>query len=372
MYHAGWAWAGSTPYKGTKLVAAYFGGTRQPMAVSWPKVIKHDDTPRSQFLHVNDIVPTIYDVLKITPPQVVNGVPQGPIDGISFANTFADPKAKVNKPTQFFDVMGSRGIYHDGWFACAFGLRIPWVPGLPKGAKEWTPEKDQWELYNLDEDWTQANDLAAKMPEKLAQMKGLFLVESAKNLNLPIGGGLWTVVFHPEDAPSTPYTEWTFRGPIERMPEFAAPKLGNRSNVVSMEVDLKENANGVLYALGAFSGGLTCYIKDGVLCYEYNLFEIDRTQIKAKDKLPAGKAKIEVESKLAGPKPGGPMEVTLKVNGKTAASGKVPITAPVCFTANDCLDFGSDLGSPVSLDYFDEAPFKLNGTLGTSTVKYTK
>ena len=222
------------------------------------------------------------------------------------AYTFADAKAKGRRTTQFFDIMGSRGIYHDGWFACTFGPRTPWVPGLPKGIAEWSPEKDIWELYNLDEDWSQADDLAAKMPEKLAEMKNLFLVESTKNKNLPIGGGLWTMVLHPEDAPATPYTEWTFSGPITRMPEFTAPKLGKFDNTVSMDVDVPENANGVLYALGGFSGGLTCYVKDGVLCYEYNLFEIQRTQIKAKEKLPAGKVKIEVESKTGGAKTGVP------------------------------------------------------------------
>jgi arylsulfatase len=139
-----------------------------------------------------------------------------------------------------------------------------------------------------------------------------------------------------------------------------------------MEVDVPADASGVLYSLGSFSGGLTCYVKDGVLCYEYNLFEIERTQIKSKGKLAAGKAKIEVETKLLGAKPGSPAQITMKVNGKEVASGKVPMTVPAIFTANDCLDFGSDLGSPVSLDYFDEAPFKFNGTLGKSTVKYVK
>jgi arylsulfatase A-like enzyme len=370
MFHAGWAWAGSTPYKSTKLVGAHFGGTRQPMAVSWPAKIKADPAPRSQFHHVIDVVPTIYEVTKITPPQLVNGVPQTPLDGVSMAYTFGDAKAKGRRLTQFFDIMGSRGIYHDGWFACTFGPRTPWATGRPDVSK-WDPEKDPWELYNLDEDWTQANDLAAKMPDKLAHMKALFLTESAKNLNLPIGGGLWTMM-HPEDGPATPYTEWTFSGPITRMPEFAAPKLGKFNNVVSMEVEVPEKANGVLYALGAFSGGLTCYVKDGVLCYEYNLFEIERTKVKAKEKLPTGKVKIEVETKPVAPKPGSPLDVTLKVNGKVVAEGKVPISAPMAFTANDCLDIGSDLGSPVSLDYFDQAPFKFNGTIGTVKVKYVK
>jgi len=370
MYHAGWAWAGSTPYRSTKLVAAHFGGTRQPMAVSWPKGIKADAAPRPQFHHVIDIAPTIYDLLKITPPREVNGVPQDSIDGISMTYTFADPKAKGQRLTQFFDIMASRGIYHDGWFASAFGPRFPWVPGMPKGIETWSPENDKWELYNLDEDWSQADDLAAKMPEKVEQMKSLFLIESTKNKNLPIGGGLWTGL-HPEDGPATPYTEWTFSGAITRMPEFNAPKLGGKSSSrVTMEVDVPDKAEGVLYALGGFSGGLTCYVKDGTLCYEYNMFEIERTKLKAKAKLPIGKATIEVESKLA--KPGAPMDVTMKVNGAVVAEGKVPITVPGWFTGNDCLDLGSDLGSPVSNDYFDQAPFAFNGTLGTTTIKHLK
>jgi arylsulfatase A-like enzyme len=372
MFHAGWAWAGSTPYRSTKLVAAHFGGTRQPMAISWPGRIKPDTVPRAQFHHVIDVVPTIYEVAKITPPRVVNGVPQDPIDGTSMAYTFTDAQAKGRRTTQFFDVMGSRGIYHDGWFAAAFGPRIPWVPGLPKGIQDWSPDKDTWELYNLEEDWTQADDLAAQMPDKVAHLKDLFLLESTKNLNLPIGGGLWTAVFHPEDAPSTPYRDWTFSGPITRMPEFAAPKLGKFDNTVTIEIEAPANANGVLYALGAFSGGLAAFVKDGVLMYEYNLFEIERTLIKATDKLPAGKAKIEVESRLVAPKRGAPLDVTLKVDGKVVAQGRVPITAPLGFTANDCLDIGSDLGSPVSPEYFDQAPFAFDGSIGTTTIRYSK
>ncbi len=372
MYHAGWAWAGSTPYKSTKLVAAHFGGTRQPLAVSWPKNIAHDNTPRPQFHHVVDIVPTIYEAVQIEAPLEVNGFTQDPINGVSMDYTFDDPEAEGTRRIQFFDIMGSRGLYYDGWFASAFGLRNPWVPGLPEGAATWNPEEDTWELFNIDEDWSQANDLAEKMPEKLAEMKNMFLIESAKNKNLPIGGGLWSVVYHPEDAPATPYTDWTFTGRIERMPEFAAPKLGKFDNDVSMEVTIPEDASGVLYALGGFSGGLACYIKDGYLCYEYNLFEIDRTHIKSKTKLPTGDVKIDVVSRLTSPKRGSALDVTLKVNDKVVAEGQVPVTAAFAFTANDCLDFGSDLGSPVSIDYYDDAPFVFNGNMGTSTVSYPK
>ena len=311
MYHAGWAWAGSSPYKSTKLVAAHFGGTRNPMAIRWPAKIKADPTPRSQFLHVNDVVPTLYDVIGITPPRVVNGIPQDPFDGVSFASTFNDPKAKEVKHTQYFEIMGSRGIYHDGWFADAFGPRIPWLPGLPKGVLGpkgellWNPDKDPWELYNLDEDWTQSNDLAAKMPEKLAAMKELFTMEFAKNQGFPVGGGLWVPVVHPELRIAPAYTEWTFAGNMTRMPEFAAPALGNKDNVVTVDAEIPADANGVLYALGAFSGGLSLYVQDGVLSYEYNLFEMQRTHIRAKDKLPTGKVKIEVETRYAVKKPAG-------------------------------------------------------------------
>ncbi len=370
MYHAGWAWAGGAPYQYTKLIASHFGGTRNPMAVRWPAKIKPDATPRAQFLHVNDVVPTLYDILGITPPRVVNGIPQDPFDGVSFTSTFTDAKAKEVKHTQYFEIMGSRGIYHDGWMASAFGPRTPWIPGLPKGILEWTPDKDKWELYNLNEDWSQANDLAEKMPAELADKKDLFLIEFTKNNGLPVGGGLWVLVFHPELRAAPPYTSWTFPGAITRMPEVAAPALGNTPNVVTVDADLPANANGVIYALGGFSGGLTCYVKDGILSYEYNLFEIARTHIKAKDKLPTGKVRIQVETSYVERKPAGPLKVVLKVNGREVASGVVPVSAPLGFTANDALDFGVDLGSPVGLEYYDQAPFKFNGKIEGARVEY--
>ena len=174
---------------------------------------------------------------------------------------------------------------------------------------------------------------------------------------------MWVPILHPELRLTPPYTSWTFPGGITRIPEFTAPALGNKPNVVTVDADIPANANGVIYALGGFSGGLACYVKDGVLSYEYNLFEIMRTHIKAKDKLPTGKVKIEVETTYIEPKPAGPLKVVMKVNGKEVASGTVPVSAPLLFTANDCLDFGIDLGSPVSVEYYDEAPFKFNGKI---------
>ena len=166
-------------------MGAYFGGIRNPLAVSWPKGIQASPTARPQFHHVIDIVPTIYEVTRITPPRVVNGFEQDSFDGVSMVYAFADAKATGPRKTQFFDIMASRGIYHEGWFASAPGLREPWVGGMPKGIKEWSPLTDKWELYNIDEDWSQANDLAASNPQKLEEMKALFLVESTRTRTCP-------------------------------------------------------------------------------------------------------------------------------------------------------------------------------------------
>ncbi len=371
MYHAGWAWAGSTPYKGTKLQGAYFGGTRQPMAVSWPAKLKADKTARPQFHHVVDVAPTIYELLDISLPQRVNGFAQDPIDGVSMAYSLDDPEAEGTRHTQFFDIMASRGVYNDGWFASARGPREPWVGGIPPGIREWSPLTDKWELFNIEEDWSQSNDLSEQNPAKLEEMKALFLTESAKNKNLPIGGGLWsTALYHPEDAPASSLTEWTFDHPIKGMPESAAPKLGKVSSLVSMDVDVPANANGVLYALAGFSGGLTCYMRDSQLCYEFNLFEIERTRIRSSGRLPAGKARIEVVTQLVD-KIGGPLDITLKVNGQGVGQGRVPRGMSLHFTSNATFDIGTDLDSPVSLDYFDDAPFAFNGKIGRTYIQYT-
>ena len=353
-----------------KLLASHLGGTRNPMAVRWPANIEPDPTPRSQFHHCNDIVPTIYEVLGITPPREVNGVPQIPIDGVSLAYTFDDANAEGRLRTQYFEIMGSRAIYHDGWMASAFGPRAPWIPGNPPGIHEWTPDQDQWELYHLDEDWSQAHDVAAEMPDKLAVLKDIFSIEAARNSVYPIGGGLWVPVFHPELRVSTPYREWNFTGDVIRMPEFCAPALGNRANVVTLDVDMPDDANGVLYALGGAGGGLTCYVDNGILCYEYNLFIIQRTKIRSEQQLSKGRATIELRTVYAEAKPAGPLNISMKVNGVDYGSGQVPISAPLLFTANDCLDIGTCLGGSVSLDYYDKAPFPFNGHIHNVYVRY--
>ncbi|WP_435011751.1 arylsulfatase [Tundrisphaera lichenicola] len=367
MYHAGWAWAGSTPFRSTKLVAAHFGGTRNPMVVSWPKAIQPDRTPRSQFHHVNDIVPTLYDVIGIMPPVEVDGFKQDPIDGVSLAYTFADGRATGRKKTQYFENNASRGIYQDGWFACTFGPFVPWdTPSTAARLKGWDANQDVWELYNLSEDFSQADDLSANEPDRLSRMKDLFLAEAKANQVFPIGGGLWTR-FHPEDVISSPYKSWRFDGTTTRMPEFAAPGLGKRSNHVTLDIEVGPDASGVLYALGGASGGVCLYMDKGQLVYEYNMLIIERTTAKGDEPLGPGKHRIEVDETFA--RPGGPAEVVLMVDGGEVARKSVKRTVPGAFTASETLDVGIDLGSPVSLDYFDRSPFKFGGTVDRMVVE---
>jgi arylsulfatase len=370
MYHAGWAWAGSTPFQGTKLNASHFGGTRTPLAVSWPKSIKTDKTVRTQFHHVNDVVPTLYDVIGIVPPNTVDGVTQDPMDGVSMKYTFANAKAAGQKKTQYFEVMGDRAIYQDGWIASVWGPRVPWLPGLPAGIATWSPDKDTWLLYNLNTDFSQSTDLAAEQPQRLAEMKKLFEQQALDNKVNPVGGGLWSIVWSPQSAPQNPATEFSYTQDVTGIPEFAGPKVGARSNVVMIDAELKPDSSGVLYALGGFSGGLALWVDKGKLSFEYNLFEIERTLIETTSPLPTGLVKIEVETRIA--KPRDAADITIRINGKEVAKGRAPRTAALAFTANDSFDVGMDGYSPVSLAYFDRAPFKFNGKIDKLKISYLK
>ena len=327
MYHAGWAWAGSTPHRSTKLVAAHFGGTRTPLVVSWPGKITPDRTPRTQFHHVNDIVPTIYDVLDITPPRLVDGISQDPLDGVSMAYTFDAPNAPGRKKSQYFEIMGSRAFYQDDWIASVFGPRIPWKPGVDPAIFTWSPDQDTWELHDLRTDYSQARDVAAANPDKVEALKAGFDADARANKVWPVGGGLWSAVFHPEDAPSNPATEFHYTQAVTAVPEFTAPKIGARSNVVTIDTELKPDSQGVLYALGAFSGGVALWVDDGTLNYEYNLFELERTRIASTAPLPRGKARIEVETRKAGTGHAAPLDVAVRVNGNVVAQGRVPRSA---------------------------------------------
>ncbi|MGF1525807.1 MAG: sulfatase-like hydrolase/transferase [Candidatus Competibacterales bacterium] len=361
MYHAGWAWAGSTPFKGTKLLGAYFGGTRNPMVVSWPKGIEPDGQMRSQFHHVVDIAPTLYELLDIPHPQVVNGYGQMPMDGVSLAYTFDDATAPSQKKVQFFDNNGSRGIYQDGWFAGAFGPFIPCdTPASVPRIANWDSATDQWELYKLDEDFSQANDLAATLPDKLEALKRDFLALAEDNKAFPIGAGNW-LRLHPEDIRKTPYTHWRFGQTTRRMPEFTAPGIGRQSTVVTIDLTMEDGASGVLYAVGGASGGVTVYLDNGHLVYEYNMMIIEQYVTRSEAPLGAGQHQIEVVTDIAGPGQAG--TVTLTVDGEQVAQAELKRTVPLAFTATETFDVGADLGSPVSPHYAERRPFEFDGQI---------
>ena len=361
MYHAGWAWAGNTPFRYTKLIASHFGGTRNPMAVSWPKKIKTDGTPRGQFHHVNDIVPTIYETVGITAPKVVDGFVQDPIDGVSLAYTFDDGRAAGRKTTQYFDNNGSRGVYRDGWFASTFGPLTPWLTVSP-GLATWDSSKDVWELYDLSKDFSQANDLATKDPQHLARLKEVFLGEARENKVFPVGAGIWLRI-HPEDRLKTPYTSWLFDDTTTRMPEFTAPGLGRESSHVAIDAEFGNDASGVLYAMGGASGGLSLFMDGGQLVYEYNMMIIERYTARSAQKIAAGRHRIEVDTTFMDKRPLSPATVVLKVDGVEVARTTVQRTVPAAFTASETFDVGVDLGSPVSMAYFDRRPFRFGGRI---------
>ena len=289
------------------------------------------------------------------------------MDGVSMAASFTNRAAPENKHIQYFDNNGSRGIYHDGWYACTFGPLIPWMNAQP-GLDQWDSAKDVWELYDLTRDFSQAHDLATENPKKLAELQKLFFAQAKENQVFPIGAGIW-LRLHPEDRITTPYTRWTFDDTTTRMPEFSAPALGNHNNTVTIDLECGAEASGVLYALGGSGGGLTCYMDKGHLMFEYNLMIIDRSIAKSSEKLAPGKHTIIVETTLKTPKPGAPADIVLSVDGQEVARTAVKMTVPAAFSASETFDVGVDLGSPVSRDYFDRAPFKFDGKINQVKVE---
>jgi arylsulfatase len=359
MYHAGWAWAGDAPFRYTKLVAGDFGGTRTPLVISWPARIEPDEVPRSQFLHVNDVAPTLYELLGITPPEVFEGFVQDPLDGRSFAATFDDPDAPTPKSTQYFEILGSRGIYHGGWFAMAFGLREPWVAAPPDIAG-WDPLQDRWELYDLESDFALAHDLAGRYPEKLVELKELWMAEAAENKVLPIGAGLLSFI-DPTALKRSSASAWTMYAGMTRIPEAEAPPLAKGPVRVEIDATVAADTSGVLWALGGYAGGVALFMQDGVLHYEYSALLLRRTKVEV-GRIPPGDVRIAMEMRT---RVGwaAPADLTFWVNGREVKTAEVERTVPLAFTASETFDIGVDLNSPVADAYLEQAPFPFTGEL---------
>jgi len=366
IYHSAWAWAGDSPFRYTKLIAADWGGTRTPMVISWPERIQPDDTPRPQFAHVTDVAPTLYELLDITPPKVVDGHEQDPIDGVSFAYTFDSPDAQEQKKIQYFEIMGSRGIYHEGWMASTFGPRTPWV-ATPPDVSAWEPAEDEWQLFDTRNDYSLMQDLSAEQPGKLAEMKALFLEQADDNKALPIGGGLYTLL-NPAEMKRSTNTEWTLFEGMTRIPESQAPNVRNGNLRAEIEAEVPAGVNGVIFAMGGYAGGVSLYALDGELYYEYSALLIKRDKIKV-GALPAGEVSIALEMRTP-PGRDVPAELKFWINGEEAATGTLERSVPGGFTSSEGFDVGIDTLSPVADDYFDKAPFEFEGTLKRLHFKY--
>jgi arylsulfatase len=367
-YPVGWAHAFDTPYQWTKQIASHFGGTRNGLVISWPKRIKAAGEIRSQFHHVIDIAPTILEVAGVPQPNVVNGVRQKPIEGVSLAYSFDDAKAPDRHKTQYFEMLANRAIYHEGWVAGTTPQRLPWTAGLGSFT---TPERYPWELYHVAEDWTEAENVADKYPEKLKELQALWLSEAQKYNVLPLDNRLVERVIGLV-RPSTidGLTTFTYYPGDTRIPQFLAPDTRNRSFRVTAQVEIPQGgAEGMLVTTGGRFGGYGLYLQDGKLVYLHNLLGAARYKVQTREKIPEGKHVLVFDFHYDGWGLGKGGDVTFLVDGKTAGGGHIQRTVPIAGGLSESFDVGEDTGTPVDESYADKLPFKFTGKLERLTVE---
>jgi len=349
-YAVGWAHAMNTPYQWTKQVASHWGGTRNGTIVHWPKGIKGKGELRSQFHHVIDLAATILDVAGLPEPTFVNGVQQHPIEGVSMAYSFNDAKAAERHETQYFEMFGNRGIYHKAWTAVT-RHKTPW---LLMGEKTPAFDDDNWELYDTSKDWSQANNLAKQMPEKLHELQRLWLIEAVRYNVLPLDDDLAARLN--SDTAGRPVlikgNSQVLFGSMGRLSENSVVNIKNKSHSVTAEIVVPTTgAEGVIIAQGGNIGGWSLYAKGGKLKYCYNLLGIQQFYAESSSVLPPGDHQVRMEFAYAGGGLGKGGTASLYVDGKKDGECKVGATAAMVFSADDGCDVGVDTGSPVSPDY---------------------
>jgi arylsulfatase len=350
-YPVGWAHAMDTPFQWTKQIASHFGGTRNGLVISWPARIKDKGGIRSQFHHVIDIAPTILDAVGVPAPAVLNGVPQKPIEGVSMVYSFDDAKAPSTHRTQYFEMFANRAIYHDGWVAATTPPILPWAFVAE------TPSVDgyKWELYNVAEDFSQADDLAAKNPAKLKELQDLFMKEAIRNHVLPIDDRR-SERFNPAIAGRPDLLgdrkSLTVYPGMTGIMENAFINVKGVHHTVTAEVELKDaRTSGVIIAQAGYFGGWALYMKDGKPRHEYNWFALERTNIGSATALKPGKHTIVYEFIADEAKPGTGGRSILTVDGQKVAEGKIPKTQPFAFSADEGTDVGVDGETNVSTEY---------------------
>ena len=360
-YPVGWAHAMNAPYQWTKQVASHFGGTRNGMALSWPEGIEAKGEIRQQFHHVIDIVPTILEAAGLPEPYMVNGVAQKPLEGASMAYTFDDAAAEERRVTQYFEMFGNRGIYHEGWTAVTHHS-TPWI------RRQWPSfDQDEWELYNTKEDWSQARDLSKEMPKKLRELQDLFLIEAAKYNVFPLDDRVYerfnAAVAGRPDLPGG-RTTMTFYPGMDTLMENTVLNVKNRSHTVTAEVEISEgNNDGVIVAQGGRFAGWSLYVKDGIAKYVHNFFDMEYSFVEASEKLPIGTVNVRYHFDFDGGQPGAGGTGWLYYNEQLVGEGRITKTVPFVFSADETLDVGGDLALPVTDDYPEGEKNKFQGKI---------
>ncbi|MBL9069169.1 MAG: arylsulfatase [Sphingopyxis sp.] len=351
-YSAGWAWAGNTPFPWGKRIGSHLGSMMNGMVVSWPQRIKDPGGVRNQFAHVIDVAPTLLEAAKLPQPQMVNGVVQRPMDGKSLLGTFDDASAPAPRSTQYNEMLGNVAIYQDGWMASRRTGVLPWSHRGPNPSTA-LPAAPDWELYDLNTDFSQSRDLARANPRKLAELKALFDAEARKNQVYPLmpGGGGGGQAQAPE-------FRATYFGKTRL---YAWPPLENRSYTLTASIDVPVGtSDGVIASAGAGAGGWSLYVKDGHVHYTYNYYEKRITTLRAADRLKPGMAIVGLRVEAQGAVPGGPATAILSIDGSEVAREILPETTRGKFSFEDTFDIGEDSGSPVA-DY--SAPFAFPGRI---------
>lgn len=362
-YPVGWAHAMDSPMQWTKQVASHLGGTRNGMVISWPARIKNKGSIRSQFAHIIDVVPTIYEATGIVPPTVMDGVKQKPLDGVSLVYSFDNASAPGRHTTQYFELVGNRAIYKDGWMASTTPLRVPWVTA----GSEPNPDDFKWELYNLSKDFSQSNNLAEKNPDKLKELQEAFDVEAKKYNVYPLDSS-FAERADPAIRPSLTRgrSEFTYLPGMIRIPEGSAPNFKNRSWAIAAEMTIPDSgANGVLATVGGRFGGWGLLLKDSKPEFLYALSNQpeQKFRIVSDQPIPAGNHVVRVAFKYEGGGIGKGATAVLFVDGKEVGQGRIPQTVPIRFSLDETFDIAEDTGTPVVEDYVDQMPFRFTGTL---------
>ncbi len=375
-YPWGWTWAGNTPFRRWKR-ETYRGGSSDPFIVSWPQGIAARGAVRNQYGHIIDMVPTILDVLGIEPPASVRGVTQSPLHGVSLAHTFQDAAAPTRHHTQYFEMMGHRSIYHDGWRAVC-----PWPGpsfteagvgfGQPISSERLTElDATGWELYHVDEDFAENHNLAQEHRDKLIALIGTWYAEAGRYGVLPIdASGLARMVAEkPLVAP--PRNRYLYMPGTQSIPFFAGPRVLNRPHSITATVEIPDGgAEGVLLCQGSAAGGYSLFVQDGRLHYVHNYVARSIHKVSSPDPVPAGAHELRFEFEPTGAPdlPNGrgvPGLLQLYVDGKLVASEQAPVTTPFAFNPG-ALSCGLNPGSPVTPDY--RSPFRFTGTLHSAVV----